>query len=67
MRLEVELEPESAESARIFAEWRALWGAAAIGGKIELAAADSLAALLDLKGRCYQQGLTVNAHFPDNL
>ena len=66
MRLAVELEPESAESVRILGEWRVLWGEAMSGGGIELAAADSLAALLDLKGRCFDVGFTVNALFTDN-
>lgn len=66
MRVAVELEPDSADSARILGEWRAAWGAAA-GGGVELAPAESLAALLDLKDRCYDRGLTVNATFPDNL
>lgn len=64
MRVAVELEPDSAEAARILGEWRAAWGAAADGGGVELAPADSLAALLDLKARCYDRGLTVNALFP---
>lgn len=67
MRLAVELEPDSADSARILGEWRAAWGMAAVGGGVELAPAESLAALLDLKDRCYDRGLTVNATFIDNL
>lgn len=66
MRVEVALEPDSAEAARILGEWRAAWGAAADGGGVELAPADSLTALLDLRSRCYDLGLTVNAVFPDN-
>lgn len=67
MRVAVELEPDSADSARILGEWRAAWGMAAVGVGVELAPAESLAALLDLKDRCYDRGLTVNATFPDNL
>lgn len=66
MRVVVELEPASVEATQILAEWRQAWGAAAEGGGVELATADSLTALLDLKGRCYDVGLTVNALFPDN-
>lgn len=66
MRVAVELEPESVESARILGEWLAVWGVAAEKGGVELAPADSLSALLDLKDRCYDAGLTVNALFPDN-
>lgn len=66
MRVVVELEPGSGESARILGEWREAWGAGAESGEVELAAADSLGALLDLKARCYCRGLTVNATFPDN-
>lgn len=67
MRVVAELEPESAESARILGEWQAGWGVAVAGGGVELAPADSLSALLDLKDRCYEQGVTINASFPDNL
>lgn len=66
MRVAVELEPDTAEAARILAEWRAIW-ATAIDGGVELDPANSLTALLDLQGRCYDQGVTVNALFPDNL
>jgi hypothetical protein len=65
MRVTVELEPPSAEAARILGAWQAAWGGAADQGGVELAAADSLTALLDLKERCYDAGLTVNARFPD--
>lgn len=67
MRVPVELKPDSAEAARILGEWQAAWGVAVAGGDVELAPADSLAALLDLKERCYEQGVTINATFPDNL
>jgi len=67
MRVSVELEPGSAEAAGILAEWRTAWGVIADGDAVELADADSLVALLDLRTRCYHQGLTVNAVFPDNL
>ena len=63
MRVAVELEPESAESARILGEWQAVWGLVVAGGGVELAPADSLSALLDLKGRCYEQGVTISATF----
>jgi len=66
MRVAVELEPASAESARILTAWQTAWRAAAVGGGTELAAADALTALLELKARCYDRGLTVNATFPDN-
>ena len=66
MRVVAELEPESAESARILGEWQAVWGGAVDGGSVELAPADSLSALLDLKDRCYEQGFTISATF-DNL
>lgn len=66
MRVAVSLEPASAEAARILAEWQALWGEVAPGGGIELAAGDSLNALCDLQIRCFDQGVTVNAVFPDN-
>lgn len=66
MRVVVELEPESAEAARVYAEWQAAWSTTGSGVGIELAPADSLKALLDLKSRCYDRGLTVNATFPDN-
>lgn len=67
MRVAVELEPPSAAAALILGEWQAAWGGAADGGGVELAPADSLTALLDLKERCYDAGLTVNALFPDNF
>ncbi len=66
MRVAVELEPDSAEAARILGEWRAAWGAAVDGDGVELVSAKALAALLDLKERCYDLGVTVNATFPDN-
>ena len=66
MRVAVALEPESAEADRILAEWRLAWGAAESDDGVELAVAESLAALLDLKARCFDHGLTVNATFPDN-
>lgn len=66
MRVAVELEPDSAEAARVLGEWQAAWGGAVDGGVVELAPADSLKALLDLKTRCYDRVLTVNATFPDN-
>jgi hypothetical protein len=67
MRVAVELEPPSVEAARILGEWQAAWGGAAERGGVELAAADSLTALLDLKERCYDRGVTISATFPDNL
>lgn len=66
MRVAVMLEPESAAAARILAEWRAAWGRGENAGEVELTPADSLKALLDLKVRCQDRGLTVNATFPDN-
>ena len=66
MRVAVELEPDTAEAARLLGEWQAAWGGAAAGGGVDLAPADSLTALLDLKERCYDRGLTVNATFPGN-
>jgi hypothetical protein len=66
MRVAVELEPDSAEAARVLGEWQAVWGEGAEAGGVELNPASALTALLDLKERCYDQGLTVNATFPDN-
>jgi hypothetical protein len=67
MRVAVELEPASVEAAQVLAEWRAFWNTVEGGGGVELAAAGALPALLDLRARCYDRGLTVNATFPDNL
>jgi len=66
MQVAVELEPVTTEAARILAEWREVWAAAGDDGVVDLAPAYSLAALLDLKGRCYAYGITINATFPDN-
>jgi hypothetical protein len=66
MGVVVDLEPPSAETKRILTEWQAGWGALADGGGIELAAATSLSALLDLRLRCYDRGINVNAVFPYN-
>ena len=66
MQVAIALEPDSAGAARILAEWRTVWAASASPGGIELAPATALTALLDLKARCYDQGITVNATFPDN-
>lgn len=66
MRVVVELEPESVEAVRILGDWQEAWGAAVDGDEFELAAADPLLALLDLKDRCYDRGITVIATFPDN-
>jgi len=66
MRVLVELEPRSVESTRIAGEWLAKWGTSAAGGGIELAAAASLSALLDLRERCFEKSVTVNVFFPDN-
>lgn len=66
MLVAVALEPESAAATGILAEWRAAWGVKESGDGIELAPAVALAAMLDLKARCYDRGLTVNATFPDN-
>ncbi len=65
MRVVVALEPDSAEAAQILGEWWTAWGAAEGGGG-ELDPGESLSALLDLKGRCFARGITVNASFPDN-
>jgi len=67
MLIAFELEPDSIEATRILAEWQAVWGQEAPGGGIELKPAESLSAMLDLKSRCHDQGLTINASFPDNL
>jgi hypothetical protein len=67
MRLEVELEPRSAETTLILADWQAAWGHSSGRGGIELGAGTSLPALLDLRKRCFDRGITVNAFFPDNL
>jgi len=66
MRVVVDLEPDSAETKPILAGWRAAWGTLADGDSIELATATSLSALLDLRKRCFDLGVTVNAVFPDN-
>lgn len=66
MRVVVDLEPPSAETKPILAEWQAVWGTFADGGGIELTAATSLSALLDLRQRCYDRDTNVNAVFPDN-
>ena len=66
MRLMVELEPGSVASAGILDAWREGWGGAAEGGGIELAGAALLPALLDLRKRCYDRGLSLNVLFPDN-
>jgi hypothetical protein len=66
MRVEVELEPRSADTTLLLADWRAAWGAPSGRGGIELRAGTSLSALLDLRKRCFDRGVTVNAFFPDN-
>lgn len=65
MRVVLDLEPATAESARLLSQWLAPWGVAA-GGGVELPAAGALAALLDLQKRCFEQGISLNAVFPDN-
>ncbi|NTV12414.1 MAG: hypothetical protein HGA96_00530 [Desulfobulbaceae bacterium] len=66
MLVAVALEPDTAEAARILAEWQVAWGAVESYGGVELVVAESLTALLDLKARCYDRGITVNATFPNN-
>ncbi len=66
MRVVIELEPASAGADLILSNWQATWGTSADGGGTELAAEASLSALLDLRQRCFDRGLTVNAFFPDN-
>jgi hypothetical protein len=66
MRVAVELEPKNVGSAGILAEWQGAWRPEAAGGGMELAAETALAALLDLRARCFGQGITLTAVFPDN-
>jgi hypothetical protein len=66
MRVVVELEPNNGETTGILAAWQATWGTTVEGGGIELADAAALSALLDLRKRCFDRSVTVNAIFPDN-
>lgn len=66
MRVVIEPERDDGEAAGILAEWRKSWLGEVNGKGIELAEADSLPALLDLRKRCYDRSVTVTVFFPDN-
>ena len=64
MQLDVQLEPLGKQAESVMANWQRDQGLSVSGHRrVEIAPEDCLAALADLRDRCYDRGLVVNVNF----
>ena len=66
MFLKVDLEPSGEKSDRILLDWQNAWQLENDEGILKLDNINPLDVIMDLRGRCYEHGITVNIIFHDS-
>lgn len=66
MFLKVDLEPSGEKSDRILLDWQNAWQLENDEGILKLDNSTPMDVIMDLRGRCYEHGITVNIIFHDS-